>query len=257
MLQLNHNGIKSISNTLKLDNLQHLELAGNPLKDLSGVESFKSLSTVIFERTKLTNIDQLLYLENLEVVSLFGISTLDLSPGSRAAGVVEELRARGVKVWAEASFYPEIHISDVTQTTISFSWDNMLEGDGTYTVYVNGEMQGDEPFPAEKTSYEVTGLEPDTAYYIEVFGESGEFVNTAWKEVTTLSEEEEESSAPGAEKPHQEKGEPVSSRPIKPGEIAADHELPKTATLMYQSVFFGTILMMAGAAFLAARRKRG
>lgn len=257
MLQLNHNQVKSISKTLKLENLQHLELAGNPLKDLSGIEEFESLATVIFERTKLTNIDQLLSLENLELVSLFGIETLDLSPGSRAAAVVEELRACGVKVWAEASFYPEIHITDVTKTTISFSWDNMLEGDGTYTVYVNGEMQGDEPLPAETTFYHLTGLEADTAYFIEVFGESGEFVNAASKEVTTLSEEEEEISAPEPVKPDQENGDPVSGRPINPVETESENKLPKTASMMYQSVFFGTILMMSGAAFLAARRKRG
>ena len=94
---------------------------------------------------------------------------------------------------AEIRIEAEIHIEDVTQHSISFSWDKMFEGsEGSYLVIVDGEYTGEEePLPASETSYELTDLEPDTTYLIEVYGESDEFGNIASIEVTTLPEDEE------------------------------------------------------------------
>lgn len=389
-LDLSHNKIKNLSAFSNLDELEELvlhdnqiehlgdadleglislEMSKNPLKDLTGLERFESLEVVTLERTELTNIDELLDLDALSLVSLYGINTLDLSAGSDADLVVQELRERGVTVQIDITNYPEIHIEDVTQHTISFSWDKMFEGsEGSYTVIVDGVYTGEEkPLPASKTSYKLTDLEPGTTYLIEVYGETEEFGNLASIEVTTLPEDEEgmkqaelylinEAEQPvgeaefmiagidennedavyegysdengqliddlqaaegkfnlkvgvyslfvysesveyeyefeieeeqdylknplqfvlGSEKPETgetpETGEetpdkeeqpekenanqPILPEKAKPASGIRENELPKTATTMYQSVFFGTILMMAGAALYAARRKK-
>ncbi|TDL78966.1 fibronectin type III domain-containing protein [Peribacillus frigoritolerans] len=352
-----------------LEDLMSLEISRNPLKDLSGLDQFHSLEVLTLERTELTAIDELLNLEDLSLVSLYGISTLDLSSGSDADLVVQELRDRGVTVQIDITHYPEIHIEDVTQHSISFSWDKMFEGtEGSYFVIVDGEFTGEEePLPASQTSYELTDLEPDTTYLIEVYGESDEFGNAASIEVTTLPEDEEgmkqaefylinedeqpiseaefliegldknnedilfegysnelgqliddlqadegkfslkvgayslfvynegieyeyeftieeeqdylknplvfvlgsekpetgETPDPGKETPVKEEqpekeitNEPILPEKAKPASGIRENELPKTATVMYQSVFFGAILMMAGAALYAARRKK-
>lgn len=352
-----------------LEGLMFLEISSNPLQDLTGLDQFHSLEVLTLERTELTTIDELLNLEDLSLVSLYGISTLDLSSGSDADLVVQELRERGITVQIDITNYPEIHIEDVTQHSISFSWDKMFEGtEGSYTVIVDGVYTGEEePLPASETSYELTDLEPDTTYLIEVYGESEEFGNFASIEVTTLPEDEEgmkqaelylinedeqpiseaefliegldennedvlfegysdengqliddlqadegkfslkagayslfvysegieyeyeftieeeqdylknplvfvlgsekpetgETPDPGKESPDKEEqpenesgNQPILPEKAKPASGIRENELPKTATKMYQSVFFGTILMMAGAALYAARRKK-
>lgn len=361
--QIEHLGVEG------LEGLLTLEMSKNPLKDLTGLERFESLETVTLERTDLTNIDELLDLEALSLVSLYGINTLDLSSGSVAGMVVQELRERGVTVQIDSTNYPEIHINDVTQHTIAFSWDKMFEGtDGSYTVIVDGVYTGEEePLPASKTSYELKDLEPGTTYLIEVYGENEEFGNFASMEVTTLPEDEEgmkqaelylineadrpvdeaefmlagldennedivydgysdengkliddfqaadgefnlkagayslfvysegveyeyefeieldqdymknplrfvlgndkpvtgetpesgEEAPDKEEQPENESGnQPILPEKAKPASGIRENELPKTATTMYQSVFFGAILMMAGAALYAARRKK-
>ncbi|MDQ0857211.1 fibronectin type III domain-containing protein [Bacillus sp. V2I10] len=386
-LDLSHNKIKNLSALSNLDELAELvlhdnqieqlgdadleglislEMSKNPLKDLTGLERFESLEVVTLERTELKNIEELLDLEDLSLVSLYGINTLDLSAGSDADLVVQELRERGVTVQIDITNYPEIHIDDVTQHTISFSWDKMFEGsEGSYTIIVDGVYTGEEePLPASETSYELTDLEPGTTYLIEVYGETEEFGNFASIEVTTLPEDEEgmkqaelylineeeqpvgkaefmiagldvnnedvvyegysdengqliddlqaaegkfnlkvgayslfvysegveyeyefeieedqdymknpllfvlgsertetgetgEETPDKVEQPEKESAnQPILPQKAIPASGIRENELPKTATTMYQSVFFGTILMMAGAALYAARRKK-
>ncbi|MGM0876412.1 MAG: fibronectin type III domain-containing protein [Bacillota bacterium] len=191
-INLANNSIEDLTPLSTLnENLFYLDVSGNPIKDISGIAHFESLFELILDETMISDLTPLLSLSSLEYVSLYNISTLDLSEGTENYQVIEQLKQWGVRVNVEVDNNPELYIDEVTETSIAISWDPMLpKGIGSYQVslYSNfGEELVEEiKIESGETSYQFTELSPFTDYYIEVIVEDDEYYGYLFAEVTTL-----------------------------------------------------------------------
>ncbi|MCM3653566.1 leucine-rich repeat domain-containing protein [Metabacillus litoralis] len=190
-INLANNNIKDLA-PLKAssDSLYHLDISENPIEDISSIAQLENLVELILDDTMITNLTPLLDLSSLETVSLYNISTLDLTEAENAQ-VIEQLKQWGVYVNTEVDMNPELYIDEVTETTISISWDPMLpKGIGSYnlSLYTNdGEETVEEiALDSNETSYQFTNLSPFTDYIVEVNVEEDEYYGYLLAEVTTL-----------------------------------------------------------------------
>ena len=170
--------------------LYYLDVSGNPISDISSIAQLENLIELILDETLITDLKPLLNLSNLETVSLFNISTLDLTEAENAE-VIEQLEQWGVHVNTEVDMSPELYIDEVTETTISISWDSMLpKGTGSYNVslYTNDgeEIVEEIALDSNVTSYQFSNLSPFTDYIVEVNVEEDEYYGYLYAEVTTL-----------------------------------------------------------------------
>lgn len=176
------------------NNLYSLDLSGNPIEDLSVLAQLEELSDLNLDETNVTDLRPLLDLYSLQYLSLYGVP-LD----KEALLVVEELRSYDVQVNLDVDNTPDLYIDEVTDTSISVSWDPMIpkvlaEEDGVYTVNL---YENYEEVPAQQiemtgaeTSYQFTELKPNTDYTVEIMVEkSEEYYGYLSAEVTTLSTE--------------------------------------------------------------------
>ncbi|WP_197218024.1 leucine-rich repeat domain-containing protein [Cytobacillus firmus] len=175
-----------------LDGLQFLSLDGNHIEDLSPLANLKNLIMLSANELPITDITVLLELPHLEYVSLYNNELLDLSEGSQAMRVIEELEAKGVYVEygsysEEGSLY--FDWIDTTSTSIETSWVYEGEEDVTsYRIYLNEELVDE--VDSSETSYTFEGLEPGTPYEITLEAYAGEEpVDYAREYVWTASED--------------------------------------------------------------------
>lgn len=190
-INLANNNIKDLA-PLKAssDSLYYLDVSGNPIEDISSIAQLENLVELILDDTRITNLTPLLDLSSLETVSLYNISTLDLTEAENAQ-VIEQLKQWGVHVNTEVDSNPELYIDEVTETTISISWDSMLpKGIGSYNVslYTNDgeEIVEEIALDSNETSYQFTNLSPFTDYIVEVNVDEDEYYGYLFTEVTTL-----------------------------------------------------------------------
>lgn len=187
-VNLANNKIDDLSPLRGHVNLFSLDVSGNPIDDISSLIELENLYELILDETKVTDLSPLLEIPNLEYVSLFN---LDLSGNPNNAIIIAQLIEDGVRVNTEVNNDPELYIDEVTEDTISISWDPMLpKGTGTYYVNLysaDGEEQIEEiQVDSHKTSYQFTGLSPYTDYYFDVYVDEDEYNNYLSGEATTL-----------------------------------------------------------------------
>lgn len=175
-----------------LDGLQFLSIDGNFIEDLSPLADLKNLIMLSANELPITDITVLLELPHLEYVILYNNELLDLSEGSQAMRVIEELEAKGVYV--EYGSYSEggslyFDWIDTTSTSIETSWVYEGKEDVTsYRIYLNEELVDE--IDSSETSYTFEGLEPGTPYEITLEAYAGEEpVDYAWEYVWTASED--------------------------------------------------------------------
>ncbi len=172
--------------------LQFLSIDGNNIEDLSPLSHLKDLVMLSANELPITDITVLLELPHLEYVSLYNNDLLDLSEGSQAMRVIEELEAKGVYV-EYGNYSEEGHLYfdwiDTTSTSIETSWVYEGEEDiSSYRIYLNGELADE--VDSSKTSYTFEGLEPGTPYEITLEAYAGEEpVDYAWEYVWTASDD--------------------------------------------------------------------
>ncbi|MEH7383235.1 leucine-rich repeat domain-containing protein [Bacillus sp. JJ1533] len=299
-LSLARNKIEDISPLKNLTNLEFLGLDGNKIEDISILSGFTNLSFLTLQRNKvkditsldnldigvldisyneITDISSLLTLESLILVMLIK-NPLDLTDGSEARGIIEQLEEKGVYVLYE---YLDISVDHVSDSEIELSWEPVTTDgfeDYTYSVFVDGEMVGEE---TKDATYLITDLDPETEYVIEIVGfdDSGERIIAGTTVVTTAAEDEEDPvEEPGNETDPEEGGTPVEqpedesddevTTPGKSPEKGStpknndkqqdkknnDKKLPTTATNNYNILVIGLLLLGAGIiAFFATRKK--
>ncbi|MCM3443798.1 leucine-rich repeat domain-containing protein [Metabacillus halosaccharovorans] len=191
-INLTNNQITDLTPLLASKNsLYSLDLTGNPIEDISVLAQLEELSDLNLDETNVTDLRPLLELYSLQYLSLYGVP-LD----EEALQVVEELRSYDVLVNLDVDNTPDLYIDEVTETSISVSWDPMMpkdlaEEDGVYTVNL---YENYEEVPAQQTkltgadtSYQFTELKPDTDYTVEIMvEESEEYYGYLSTEVTTL-----------------------------------------------------------------------
>lgn len=176
-----------------LSRMEILILTGNPVTDLSPLKGMRHLQMLVADETELTNIKTLLDLPYLFYVSLVNIQTLDISEGSDAMKVIEELIARGVMVdYGEATEEVFFYISDWESSYDSVNVTWAYEGEEkieSYNLYLDGEKVDN--VPASANSYLYTGLAPNSSYEVEIeaVNADGEEVAWAYELVHTLSED--------------------------------------------------------------------
>ncbi|WP_226529247.1 leucine-rich repeat domain-containing protein [Metabacillus niabensis] len=193
-ISLANNQITDITPLLaSKNNLYSLDISGNPIEDLSILAQFEELSDLNLDETNVTDLRPLLDLYSLQYLSLYGVPLDD-----EALQVVEELRSYDVQVNLDVDNTPDLYIDEVTDTSISVSWDpmmpkNLAKEDGVYTVNL---YENYEEVPAQQTeltgaetSYQFTELKPNTAYYVEVMVEAEEYYGYVSADVTTLPTE--------------------------------------------------------------------
>ncbi|WP_226670850.1 leucine-rich repeat domain-containing protein [Metabacillus litoralis] len=175
------------------DEMYTLDLSGNPIKDISSLSQFENLFDLYLDETLIADLTPLLELYSLESVSLYNIPSLDLQNNVTNQGVIDELLYYGVTVNIDVDLTPELYVDEVTENSISISWDPMLpKGTGEYdvTLYKNYGEEIVEEFQLDstETSYQFTELSPNTDYYIEVSVEEdeAEYYGYLSAEVTTL-----------------------------------------------------------------------
>ncbi|MBU7594532.1 leucine-rich repeat domain-containing protein [Metabacillus halosaccharovorans] len=194
-ISLANNQITDITPLLaSKNNLYSLDLSGNPIEDLSVLAQFEELSDLNLDETNVTDLSPIEDLYSLQYVSLYGVP-LD----NDALKVVEKLRANDVQVNLDVDNTPELYIDEVTDTSISVSWDPMIPMDlaEEYGVYTVNLYENYEEVPVQQTklsgaetSYQFTELKPNTSYTVEIMiEESEEYYGYLSTEVTTLPTE--------------------------------------------------------------------
>jgi len=172
------------------DQLYALDLTGNPIEDISALAQFENVFDLILDETNVKDVAPLLEMYSLQFVSLYGVPLDD-----EALKVIEELREYGVQVNLEVDNTPDLYIDDVTDTSISISWDPMLPkdidtDDGVYKVslYANygEELVQEAELTGDETSYQFSELKPNTDYQVEIMVESEEYYGYLFAEITTL-----------------------------------------------------------------------
>ncbi|MCU1807095.1 leucine-rich repeat domain-containing protein [Cytobacillus firmus] len=191
-LNVAYTDITDLTWAKSLGALQFLSIDGNNIEDLSPLAHLKNLVMLSANELPITDITVLLELLHLEYVSLYNNDLLDLSEGSQAMRVIEELEAKGVYV-EYGNYSEEGHLYfdwiDTTSTSIETSWVYEGEEDiSSYRIYLNGELADE--VDSSKTSYTFEGLEPGTPYEITLEAYAGEEpVDYAWEYVWTASED--------------------------------------------------------------------
>lgn len=94
---LSSNQIKDIAALAGMTDLEELYLGQNQIEDISSLKDLTSLTELDISSNQIRNIDVLVNLEKLECVYLFD-NNLDLTDGSGARQVIEQLQNRGVEV---------------------------------------------------------------------------------------------------------------------------------------------------------------
>ena len=80
ILDLSRNKIKSIKPLYGLENLEGLDLSGNEIEDLWGIEYFKKLRMLFLSVNKIRNIVPLFFLDSLQMLSLDRNNIANLMP---------------------------------------------------------------------------------------------------------------------------------------------------------------------------------
>ncbi|OAS87739.1 MULTISPECIES: leucine-rich repeat domain-containing protein [Metabacillus] len=189
-ISLANNKIEDLSPLSGLkENLNYFDVSGNLIKDLSSLAELENLYYLILDETKISDLTPLLELPSLEYVSLYNIATLDVNDKDNAR-VFAALKDWGVQVNLDVDNSPELNIDEVTEDSISISWDPMLpKGTGTYNVSLysdDGELVEDVELDSNETSYQFLNLSPNTNYYIEINVEEDEYYGFLSADVTTL-----------------------------------------------------------------------
>ena len=190
-LDASYTDMQNLKWAADLTQLEGLAVAGNNLSDISPLKNLKNLSMLMANDNQISDIGVLLELERLEYVTLFNNEGLDLSDGSEAMKVIEQLLAKGVFVeyenFDEGMLYFDSIIS--TSNTIDVSWT--YEGEEEieeYQLYLNGELVGNAD-PSD-SFFTFEDLESGKEYEIAVEAWSGEeFIDYAFAYVWTLSED--------------------------------------------------------------------
>ncbi|USK49630.1 leucine-rich repeat domain-containing protein [Bacillus sp. CMF12] len=190
-LDASYTDMQNLKWAADLTQLEGLAVAGNNLNDISPLKNLKNLSMLMANDNQISDIGVLLDLEKLEYVTLFNNEGLDLTDGSEAMKIIEQLLAKGVFVEYENFDEGMLYFDSITSTsnTIDVSWT--YEGEEEveeYQLYLNGELIGNtdpsEPF------FTFEGLESGKEYEIAVEAWSGEeFIDYAFAYVWTLSED--------------------------------------------------------------------
>ncbi|MDM5228337.1 leucine-rich repeat domain-containing protein [Cytobacillus sp. NJ13] len=190
-LDASYTDMQNLKWAADLTQLEGLAVAGNNLNDISPLKNLKNLSMLMANDNQISDIRVLLELERLEYVTLFNNEGLDLSEGSEAMKIIEQLLAKGVFVEYESITEGMLYIDSIASTsnTIDVSWTyEGEEGIEEYKLYLNGEQIGStdpsEPF------YTFEGLESGKEYEIMVEALSGEeIIDYGFAFVWTLSED--------------------------------------------------------------------
>lgn len=176
-----------------LSRMEIMILTGNPITDLSPLKGMRHLQVLIADETQLTNINALLDLPYLSLVTLLDVPTLDLTEGSEAMKVIQELLAKGVTVeYGEGYEESQLHITDwePSYDSVKVTWEYVGDEDiESYDIYLDYELV--DTVPATDTSYLYTNLESGTAYeiMIDAINSDGEEVDSGYELIYTLSEE--------------------------------------------------------------------
>ncbi|KEZ52174.1 leucine-rich repeat domain-containing protein [Metabacillus indicus] len=167
--------------------LESLDLSKNPLENTGGLKSLDSLAFLSMSKTPIRDIEFLLDLTSLEFVSLYGSKSLDFTIGTKTYNTIKVLQDNGVVVEYEHTSNPEIYVNDVSDSSISISWDHMLpQKSGEYLVMLNEDIVT--ALSGDRVSYTFENLDPDTDYSIEIAGQqNGEIINAAYQEASTLA----------------------------------------------------------------------
>ncbi|TXC90935.1 LPXTG cell wall anchor domain-containing protein [Metabacillus litoralis] len=191
-VNLANNNIEDIRPLLGSKNeMYSLDVSDNPIEDISSLSQFENLFDLYLDETLIEDLTPLLELYSLESVSLYNIPTLELPNNTTNQSVIDDLLYYGVKVNIDVDLTPELYIDEVTQNSISISWDPMLpKGVGVYnvTLYENEEIVEEFQLDSVEASYQFTELSANTNYYVEVFvaEEVEEYYGYLSAEITTL-----------------------------------------------------------------------
>ncbi|MDT8860356.1 carboxypeptidase regulatory-like domain-containing protein [Alkalihalobacillus sp. MEB130] len=188
-LYANNNNITNLEPLSTLTNLSFINVNNNEIEDLLPVTKMEGLGYLQIESNKLTNINLLLEIERLYAVAITS-NALDLSDGSDARIVIETLQEKDVHVAFEFTqeFNLNYYIGDVL---IDLTWDIRFDDShiASFEVFVDEVNVG--AVGRDTRNFEITGLEPETTYIIEVvaIGYDGMPKNTSWThEIITASE---------------------------------------------------------------------
>ncbi|WP_427036692.1 leucine-rich repeat domain-containing protein [Cytobacillus pseudoceanisediminis] len=190
-LDASYTDMQNLKWAADLTQLEGLAVAGNNLSDISPLKNLKNLSMLLLNENQISDIRVLLELERLEYVTLFNNEGLDLSEGSEAMKIIEQLLAKGVFVEFENITEGMLYFDSIASTsnTIDVSWT--YEGEEEieeYQLYLDGELIGSAD-PSE-TFYTFEGLEPGKEYEIMVEAWSGEeIIDYGFALAWTLSED--------------------------------------------------------------------
>ncbi|WP_053433597.1 leucine-rich repeat domain-containing protein [Sporosarcina globispora] len=190
-LDASYTDMQNLDWAANLTQLEVLAIAGNSLSNISQLKNLKNLLMLMANDNQISEISVLLELEKLEYVTLFNNEGLDLSEGSEAMKIIEQLLGKGVFVEYKDFNEGMLNFDSITSTsnTIDVSWT--YEGEEEieeYQLYLNGEQIGSadpsEPF------FTFEGLESGKEYEIAVEAWSGEeLIDYGFAYVWTLSDD--------------------------------------------------------------------
>jgi internalin A len=147
-LGIEGNSNSNLSFIQGLTSLQNLSIRNNRFKDLTALAGLTNLGTVYAAYNRLTNIVALTNLRNLSRVELFG-NLLDVSAGSSASTVIQNLQSRGVEVDYLPTNQPPIlstlptwYIPANKTSSLSFYASDALVSSGELTMTANSSNPG-------------------------------------------------------------------------------------------------------------------
>ncbi|MCA1031425.1 leucine-rich repeat domain-containing protein [Bacillus timonensis] len=196
-LDLDDNQISDLTPIANLTNLSMLWITYNPITDLNPLANLQALTDVFISGTDISDITVLESLTSLQFVVLFNNASLDLSEGSAAMQVINNLQNRNVYVeYGAYEEYPieyiELYTNGVTETSITVSWDVYSDYEiDSYDLYLDGVLH--ENVSNIEHTYTFSGLQHSTEYELavhalnslgEVMIESSPIFVTTWEPPT-------------------------------------------------------------------------
>ncbi|MDQ0269208.1 leucine-rich repeat domain-containing protein [Cytobacillus purgationiresistens] len=177
-----------------LTRLEILIVSGTAVSDLSPLKNMRHLQAIIADETQIEELNVLLDLDYLFLVSILDVPTLDISEGSEAMKVIQALEAKGVFVLYGEQTEEEMdfYVSDWESSYDSVNVTWAYEGEETitgYNVYLDEELV--DTVDGSVHTYRFEGLEPGTGYDVEIeaYTDDEEYVGWAHEYVFTLSED--------------------------------------------------------------------
>ncbi|MDE5416049.1 leucine-rich repeat domain-containing protein [Alkalihalobacterium chitinilyticum] len=216
ILNISFSNVDNFSGLERLINLRQINLSGLQIEDLSFLGDYPQLEAIHLSHNPITDISILLDLEHLQYARL-ARTKLDLTDGSEASNVIDQLQQRGV--WVSLGDYFSIEITEeaVTENSITLDWDIQLIGDGfsailDVEVHLDGQLIDVIDFDFDKSSYTLSNLEPGQEYMIEIIIlVHGEPDGSTSQTVTTLSNENEQPEVPDKKEKNKKKDKKPNS----------------------------------------------